>query len=647
MGEPVFAGASRVERVTVFSEHAHVTRVVEVDVPPGETTFALDDLPPSVDPATLRVTTTAGEVVRVELGLLPDTRPEGAESTADLDVAIEQLTARLYDLTGRAEGLAAELELIDAVVPDKARAPDGALAPARFLEGLDALVERRRETLYQLRMADYERQLTADELDQRKSQRRDRDNPSATLRERTRTMVTLRTDAAVTATLELTYAMGWATWRPFYDLRLTRGLPTIEVTRYAEIWQETGEDWADTNVRTSTAVLEEGLAIHRVRPWVLEHPKPSSGKNRPLPRDASVLEPALLPPPLPQSSPGSNPGRSRSSPDFLDHEAATGDLSISAETLAQSPFAQPLLGPGSDPTSHPRHGSNPRPDSGPRARQFREEGIFSEITAVSAQAEIGPTATQLVEAQRTGRPAPREGTTNIGVVQTPSPDHPDWERFEAEPPPRESSGGFDFELAASERASLPSGHEQHRLLLGRANLPCEVRYLLRPAITGHAFARLTITNSSRVPLLPGNAAVFDNDRYSGAVTLDAAPPKSRVSLDLGAQPRVVARRKSRTSMRTEGLITREDVRVVEVHVEVESHLEEPTLVEVQDQVPISADANVRVRLMKTEPRDARLDDVSGVLTFELHLGPRGRADVMLTYEIESPKDYAISEALHS
>ncbi|MEQ8276635.1 MAG: DUF4139 domain-containing protein [Deltaproteobacteria bacterium] len=127
----------------------------------------------------------------------------------------------------------------------------------------------------------------------------------------------------------------------------------------------------------------------------------------------------------------------------------------------------------------------------------------------------------------------------------------------------------------------------------------------------------------------------DDDLIAAAFAHDA--DRVRALLAKGADPDV----------HCEVGIPGEDVRVVEVHVEVESHLEEPTLVEVQDQVPISADANVRVRLMKTEPRDARLDDVSGVLTFELHLGPKGRADVMLTYEIESPKDYAISEALHS
>lgn len=633
---PVLCGESRVERVTVFSEHAHVVRVVEVALEAGETTFVFEDLPREVDPSTLRVVTDLGRVVRVELGLLPEQPAAEAESTMDLDAAIEELSERLFDLTGRAEGLASELELIDAVVPNKERATEGVLAPEKFLEGLDALVERRRETLFQLRMADYERQLTADELDQRKSQRRDRDSPSATLRDRTRVMVTLASDIKQSAKVELCYAMGWTTWRPFYDLRLVRGLPTIEITRYAEVWQETGEDWIDAAVRVSTAVIEEGLVLHRLQPWFLEHPPaPTSNPREPRPRVGSILEPALLPPPMPKS----NPTSSISSPGFLDHEAATGDLSISAEAIAQAPFGTALLGPG----------SGAEEDTNPRAKQRIEEGVFSEITAISHQGDTGPTATELVEAQRTGRPSPmpREGTTNIGVVQTPSPGHPDWERFEHEPAPRDSCGGFDFELVAADRVTVPSGREQHRLMVGRAQFPCEVRYLLRPAITGHAFARLAITNSSRVPLLPGTAAVFDDDRYSGTVAMKVAFPKERLTIDLGAESRVKARRQSRTSMRTEGLITREDVRVVEVQVEVESQLDAPILVEVQDQVPISADANVRVRLMKTEPRDAKLDDVSGVLTFEVQVAARGRADVMLTYEIESPKDYAISEALQS
>lgn len=622
---PIVRAESRIEKVTVFSDHAHVTRIVEAQVGAGIHILALEGLPRHVDPATIEATIDRGTLVAVELGLLPTS--EGRSDDVDLDEAIDGLKERLHQLGGRAEALASELELIDAMAPDGER-PSAALAPARFLEGLDVLMNRRRETLYQLRMADYERQQVLEQLDERRALRFKKSAPSKTLRDRTRVMLSVETDAEGPVRLAVTYAAGWATWRPLYDVRLTVGTTNVEITRYAEVWQETGEDWDEVVLAASTAVLDDGLTLPRTDPWLLEaRPwRSPSGLGLFGPSDNSAVEPALLPPPIPKSNPRSNgAGRVGAAIEFIDDEAPTADLTISAETFARSPLSQPVFT------------AEPPPD------QRAEEGIFSEVTAlVHHQPDTGPTATEIVEAKRTGRVA-REGTTNVGVVQTPSPHHPDWGRFEAEPPPRDTAAGFDFELVAPERSTLPSGPDHHRVAIGALRFPADVRYLLRPAAADHAFLRIVATNTGGAPLLAGNASVFRNERYVGTVRTPTAPPKAKVTLDLGAEPRIACSRRTRTTVRTEGLLTREDVHVVDVTIAIESTLQQPARIEVQDQVPISADTNVRVRLMKTEPRDAALDDITGVLTFDLTIGARGRADVLLSYEIETPKDYGLAE----
>src|SRR6516164_8750159 len=68
--------ASRIDQITVYPDGATVTRVIEVDLPRGDSVLRAGDFPPTLDPASLRV---EGEApARLTIGGI-DARPPRAE----------------------------------------------------------------------------------------------------------------------------------------------------------------------------------------------------------------------------------------------------------------------------------------------------------------------------------------------------------------------------------------------------------------------------------------------------------------------------------------------------------------------------------------------------------------------------------------
>jgi len=67
--------------------------------------------------------------------------------------------------------------------------------------------------------------------------------------------------------------------------------------------------------------------------------------------------------------------------------------------------------------------------------------------------------------------------------------------------------------------------------------------------------------------------------------------------------------------------------------------------DVEDQIPISRDQKVVVRLANAEPKPASFDELTGVVEFRLVLPPASRRELVFTYEITVPKDLGITQEI--
>lgn len=103
-------------------------------------------------------------------------------------------------------------------------------------------------------------------------------------------LVTIESQTAGSATLELRYLAGGASWRPLYEVRVDDALAGARMELVAEVAQRTGEDWTDVPLTFTTAQPSLGASPPTRTTWVVDRRRPAPTASRPAPAKAELQE---------------------------------------------------------------------------------------------------------------------------------------------------------------------------------------------------------------------------------------------------------------------------------------------------------------------------------------------------------------------
>jgi uncharacterized protein (TIGR02231 family) len=283
--------ASRVEHVTVYPDGAIVTRVIEVDLPRGDTVLRASDFPPALDPASLRV---EGEApARLTIGSIDARPPRADRPPADpgLEEAIEALRDERARLDARIAAAAARRKFAERFA-EQSPASIGDKGEARPLGEWRAAFAAVEDEVAAAEAAIGDARIKQRDID-RKLARLDAQrtaNPPRKMEVR----LDINAQAAAHAVLRVSYAVRGARWSPLYDARLDTGTgkdsgkdlgkdgrkPAVELVRRAEIAQATGEEWQDVQLAVSTARIARGGSAPELRPLIVRYPLPRPALSR-------------------------------------------------------------------------------------------------------------------------------------------------------------------------------------------------------------------------------------------------------------------------------------------------------------------------------------------------------------------------------
>ena len=257
------AANSKIDAVTVYPQGAEVTRVARVDIAAGDHTLVLDDLPGSIDPQSIRVEGSAGAAVRI--GSV-DSRIVHVLDDAARAGERKRLEARIEDLRDEAAGLDQRIAAAGQqrqLIEELARRPFTTKRPADVELQLDSAelgnlfdlvagrLQRLDDAVLAARIRTRKINQEIGELQARLAELAPRQEVKAVV------SVHLSSPAETSGTFRIRYRINNASWRPFYDARLSLadegGTPSVELVRRAEIFQRTSEDWRDVALTLSTS----------------------------------------------------------------------------------------------------------------------------------------------------------------------------------------------------------------------------------------------------------------------------------------------------------------------------------------------------------------------------------------------------------
>lgn len=87
-------------------------------------------------------------------------------------------------------------------------------------------------------------------------------------------IVSVSTEAATTAELEMSYVVNNAGWHPVYDLRAVNTKSPVQLSYKANVFQNTGEEWSNVKLKLSTANPSLGGVKPDLYTWYLDFYQP-------------------------------------------------------------------------------------------------------------------------------------------------------------------------------------------------------------------------------------------------------------------------------------------------------------------------------------------------------------------------------------
>jgi uncharacterized protein (TIGR02231 family) len=259
--------ASRIARVTVFSDRAQVTRTAAVDLDATPVVYAFRRLPGWVDDGTVRVAVTPsddGRVVDVRVARDYLARANDAE-TRRAEAALAEVAGQIAALDDELKVLDGQARQIEAIrafsaekIPRDAVVRDVSVAEYRRV--IEFVTDSLRSTARARRDVQQRRDALAPDM--AACQRRLDELKGLSQLEETTVYVTVLGTRRSDAVLELTYLLPGATWEPGHELRTRGASPeSAEIVSFATVTQTSGEDWEGVDIAFATQSSRDSLRI--------------------------------------------------------------------------------------------------------------------------------------------------------------------------------------------------------------------------------------------------------------------------------------------------------------------------------------------------------------------------------------------------
>lgn len=183
--------------------------------------------------------------------------------------------------------------------------------------------------------------------------------------------------------------------------------------------------------------------------------------------------------------------------------------------------------------------------------------------------------------------------------------------------------------------AIPSDGNPHKTTITRFELDARLDHLAVPVLAPEAYLRATVTNSSRLLLLPGPARVFRDGQFVGETALETVAPGEEFELQLGVDDQIRVERELRRRSTSKAVIGGNRTIDIAYEITVENHRAGEATISVHDHIPLSSDGDIKVRLREVSPSPSEQSDL-GELTWDLRLGSGQQATIKHRFTIDHP-----------
>ncbi|MCK5554961.1 MAG: mucoidy inhibitor MuiA family protein, partial [Alphaproteobacteria bacterium] len=256
---------SHLKAVTVYTNRAMLTRQATVDVPAGAHTIIFNNLSISLLQDSLRAKGKA--VTDVKFGAVSSKIIHGDELVAprekELNDQLEAAQDKQRSISFEKQALSFKKTFLNTLSKQGALRSQENIAeinlkPEQWTAAAQALYTDMSDVLKSqniqgIALRDLNRQIRKIREELRQLQTGQRNTYQV--------MIPVEASAATKLTVDLSYQLPNATWKPLYDARLDTDKGTLELVQYGSVSQNSGEDWNGVALTLSTAQPQRGAGL--------------------------------------------------------------------------------------------------------------------------------------------------------------------------------------------------------------------------------------------------------------------------------------------------------------------------------------------------------------------------------------------------
>lgn len=168
----------------------------------------------------------------------------------------------------------------------------------------------------------------------------------------------------------------------------------------------------------------------------------------------------------------------------------------------------------------------------------------------------------------------------------------------------------------------------------------EYAYSVVPKLDGDAFLMAKATGCEDFSLLPGEANIFFEGTFVGKTFIDPNSIHDTLAVSLGRDKRIVVKREELKDLTSKKLIGTNKREEHSWEISVRNTKTEPITITVEDQLPVAKNKDIEVTIINIG--NAKFDQASGKLTWQLLVQPNETKKVVYRYEVKYPKDKQIT-----
>jgi uncharacterized protein (TIGR02231 family) len=185
-------------------------------------------------------------------------------------------------------------------------------------------------------------------------------------------------------------------------------------------------------------------------------------------------------------------------------------------------------------------------------------------------------------------------------------------------------------IGAAKNIHLPGDGTPSTVQLQQQLLTAEFKRITVPKYSQQVYLRAECTLHGDVPLVPGPYSAFVDGVFSGRGDVERIEPEQMITLDLGIDEGIKAKRKE-LKVFHEKTLTGKDRTTYAYVITIENTRNIQSKVIVKDQIPISQDEGITVDLIKADPQAK--PDQEGILVWTIDLGPRKKEQAEFSFSV--------------